>query len=138
MATERLLQGSSYGQTDWHRLSQAIVVGDQEYAFQANEETCCDLLRVPVDRDDCPAQEVAQIRQKLQIQVNVAHFVSIHTPHQALPMSSQCYLLEFIEWLCCSGHWMMRSAGELETGASWLKSSSMSVPCSAWRSSQCQ
>jgi hypothetical protein len=49
---------------------QAIVVGDQEFPFKSSDESCCDLLRLPADSDDLPAEEVAQIRQKLHIQVH--------------------------------------------------------------------
>lgn len=48
---------------------QAITVGDQDFTFKASDETCCDLLKLPQNTNEYPAEEVAQIRQKLQIQV---------------------------------------------------------------------
>lgn len=44
-------------------------MGQEEYTFAANEEANCDLLRLQNDRQGSAAEEVAQIRQKLNIQV---------------------------------------------------------------------
>lgn len=44
-------------------------MGSQEYAFKATEETNTDLIRIPLSRQPEPAEEVAQIKQKLLLQV---------------------------------------------------------------------
>ena len=52
---------------------QAITVGEQEYEFKANEEASSDVLRLPLADGDGHAEEVAQVRQKLHLQVRADH-----------------------------------------------------------------
>ena len=50
------------------------MIGSQAYAFKATEETSTDLIRIPLSRQPQPAEEVAQIRQKLLLQVLFPEF----------------------------------------------------------------
>ncbi|BDA42317.1 hypothetical protein COCOBI_03-2040 [Coccomyxa sp. Obi] len=60
--------GGKYAAMRLDECTGAITIGDQDFTFKANDETCCDLLKLPQNTDEYPAEEVAQIRQKLQIQ----------------------------------------------------------------------
>ena len=61
-------------------------MGEQEYEFKTNEEASTDLLRLPLAHGDGPALEIAQIRQKLHLQV---HLHLLLTPKPWPPEAGQ-------------------------------------------------
>ena len=55
-----------------HPCVQVFKVGDESFSFAAHPLATCDLVRVPESSADEPCLEVAQLQQRLHVQVGTS------------------------------------------------------------------